>query len=139
MSALPSQGAALKLGQGDGPPETFTAIGEVIGISGVGGGSASEIDVTNLASSGKEFLMGLKDEGEVSVTLNLDTGDTQQTALRTARDNSILKNFELELTDSPPTILSFSAFVKTFNVGVAVDDKIGLETSLRISGAVTWS
>jgi len=138
MGALGSQGSALKLGDG-ADPEVFTAIGEVIGVSGVGGGSASEIDVTNLSSSGKEFLMGLKDEGEVSVTLNLDTGDTQQTALRTARDNSTLKNFQLELTDSGPTTLSFAAYVKTFNIGLAVDDKISLETSLRISGAVTWS
>jgi hypothetical protein len=138
MAALTAQGSVLKLGDG-GDPEAFTAIGEVIGVSGLGGGSGSEIDVTDLSSTGKEFIIGLKDEGEISVTMNLDTGDTQQTALRTARDSATIKNFELDLTDSGPTTISFAAYVKTFNIGLAVDDKISLEVSLRISGAATWA
>lgn len=138
MTALKSQGAVFKIGDGGGP-ETFTAIGEVVSISGIGGGSPSEIDVTNLSSTAKQYLMGLIDEGEVSLTLSLDTGDTQQTALRTARANGTATNFELDLTDSGPTTISFQAFVKTFAVGVALDDKITLEVSLRINGLVTWA
>ena len=138
MTALTAQGSVLKRGDGGGT-EVFTAIGEVIGISGLGGGSSTEIDVTDLSSTGKEFILGLKDEGEISVTLNLDTGDTQQTGLRTDRDSSVLRNFELDLTDSGPTTISFSAYVKTFNIGLAVDDKISLEVALRISGAATWA
>jgi len=138
MTALVSQGAILKRGDGAGS-EVFTAIGEVISISGIGGGSPSEIDVTNLASTGKEFLLGLKDEGEISISLNLDTADTMQTGLRTDRDANTLRNFTLDLTDSGPSVLSFSAYVKTFNIGLGVDEKINLEVSLRISGVVTWA
>lgn len=138
MTALSSQGAVLKIGDGGGP-ETFNAIGEVISVSGLGGGSSSEIDVTNLSSTGKEYLMGLKDEGEISVTLNLDTADTQQTLLRTSRDANDLKNFQFDLTDAGPTVISFAAYVKTFNIGVSVDDKITLEVALRISGAASWT
>lgn len=139
MPALKSQGAVLKIGDGGDPTEVFTAIGQVSAVSGLGGGSPTEIDVTSLASTGKEFLMGLKDEGEVSITLNLDTGDTQQTLLRTSRDANTLKNFELDLTDSGTTTISFSAYVKTFAIGVAVDDKITLEVALRLTGAATWA
>ena len=139
MVALTAQNSVLKLGQGDGPPETFTAIGEVIGVSGLGGGGATEIDVTNLSSTGKEFILGLKDEGSITVSMNLDTGDTQQTALRTARDSGAVKNFELDLTDSSPTTISFSAYVKSFALDLAVDSKIGLEVELRITGAATWA
>jgi len=138
MTAYRAQGVVLKLGDGQ-PTEVFTTIGEVSAVSGIGGGSATEIDVTTLSSSAKEFLMGLKDEGEVSVTLNLDTGDAQQTALRTARDNVTLKNFELDLTDTGPTTLSFSAYVKTFSLGVAVDQQITLEMTLRVTGPITWA
>jgi hypothetical protein len=138
MAALVSQGCVLKRGDGGGT-EVFTAIGEVISINGVGSGSASEIDVTNLSSTAKEFLLGLKDEGEVSISLNLDTGDTMQTGLRSDRDANTLRNFQLDLTDSGPTTLSFSAYVKTYPISIAVDDKIGLEVSLRISGPVTWA
>ena len=137
--ALKSQGVKLKIGDGGDPTETFTAIGSVTAISGVGGGSPTEIDVSDLDSVAKEFLMGLMDAGEVSVTLNLDTGDTQQTAMRTARANGTLTNFELDLTDSGPTTISFAAYVKTFGISVGVDDKITLECALRISGAEGWA
>lgn len=138
MAALVSQGAVLKRGDGGGP-ETFTAIGEVVSISGLGSGSASEIDVTSLSSTAKEFLMGLEDEGSITLSLNLDTADTMQTGLRTDRAAQTLRNFQLDLTDSGPTTISFAAYIQTFAVSIAVDDKIGLEVTLRISGAATWA
>jgi len=138
MAALTSQGAVLKRGDGGGP-ETFTAIGEVIGIGGLGSGSSTEIDVTNLSSSAKEFLLGLKDEGSISLSLNLDTADTMQTGLRTDWSAQTLRNFQLDLTDSGPTTISFAAYVQTFAISIAVDDKISLEVNLRVSGAATWA
>ena len=138
MAAIESQGTTLSLGDG-ADPEVFTAIGRVVSISGVGNGSSTEIDITDLSSTGKEFLLGLKDEGEFTVTLNLDTGNTQQTALRTARDARTLENFELALTDTANTVISFSAYVKTFGIDVGIDDRVPLNVSLRISGAATWA
>lgn len=138
MAALTAQGSVLKLSDMD-PSPTFTAIGEVIGVSGLGGGGATEIDVTDLSSTGKEFILGLKDEGEITISMNLDTGDTQQTALRTARDEATVRDFELDLTDSGPTTISFSGFVKSFAIDLAVDSKIGLEVAIRITGAATWA
>lgn len=139
MAAIESQGTQLKRGDGGDPTEVFTAIGRVVSISGVGNGSSTEIDITDLSSTGKEYLLGLKDEGEVTVTLNLDTGDTMQSGLRTDRDNRTLRNFELALTDSGNTVISFAAYIKTFGIDVGVDDKVPLNVSLRISGAVTWA
>lgn len=138
MTALKSQGVVLKRGDGGGP-ETFTAIGEVVSIGGLGSGSSSEIDVTNLASSAKEFLLGIKDEGSISLALNLDTADTMQTGLRTDWSGGTLRNFQLDLTDSGPTTISFSAYVQTFAISMAVDDKISLEVTLRVSSAATWA
>lgn len=139
MATLKSQGVVLKRGDGGSPTEVFTAIGELTAISGVGGGSASEIDVTSLASTAKEFILGLKDEGEVSLSLNLDTADTMQTGLRTDRDNNVARNFEMDLTDSGPTTISFTAFVKSYNLGVATDTQITLEVTLRLTGPATWA
>lgn len=138
MAALKSQGVVLKIGDGGGT-EVFNAIGEVVSISGLGGGAPAEIDVTNLSSTGKEFLMGIADAGEVSIDLNLDTGDTYQTQLRTDRAAQTLRNFQLDLTDSGTTTISFAAYIKTFEVGVAVDDKISLSVSLRVSGLETYA
>ena len=138
MAAIESQGTVLKRGDG-ADPEVFTAIGRVVSISGIGSGSSTEIDITDLSSTGKEFLLGIKDEGSVTLTLNLDTGDTMQTGLRTDRDARTLRNFELTLTDSGPSVITFAALIKTFSIEIGVDDKVSLSVELRISGAVTWS
>ncbi len=138
MAAIESQGTVLKRGDGAGS-EVFTAIGRVVSISGLGNGSSTEIDITDLSSTGKEFLLGLKDEGEITLTLNLDTGDTMQTGLRTDRDSRTLRNFELALTDDASTVISFSALIKTYGIDIGVDDRVPLNVTLRISGAVTWA
>jgi len=138
MTAINSQGVVLKRGDG-ADPEVFTAIGELTGIDGVGSGTSAEIDVTTLSSTAKEFILGLKDEGEVTLTMNLDTANAPQTGLRTDRDNKTLRNFELTLTDSGPTVITFSAYVKNFPLGISVDSQITLSLALRISGPVTWA
>lgn len=139
MTAIKSQGSQLLVGDGGDPTETFNAIGELVSVSGLGGGSPTEIDTTSLASTGKEFILGLKDEGEITITLNLDTADTQQTFLRTSRDSATVRNFRFDLADTANTQISFAALVKTFQIGAAVDDKITLEIALRVTGAAVWA
>jgi len=62
-----------------------------------------------------------------------------QTGLRTDWSAQTLRNFQLDLTDSGPTTISFAAYVQTFAISIAVDDKISLEVNLRVSGAATWA
>lgn len=138
MPALESQGTVIKRGDGGGT-EVFTTITRVVSISGVGNGASTEIDITDLSSAGKEFLMGLKDEGEISLAINYDPDDAEQDGLRTDRDARTLRNFQIVMTDSPATTISFSAYVKTFGLDWGVDDKVPLSVSLRISGAVTFT
>jgi len=134
---IESQGCTLARGNGAGP-EVFTAIGEVISFQGPGG-SASVIDVTNLSSTAKEKRMGLMDEGQITFELNLDTDDTMQTGLRSDRTARTLRNFRLTLTDTPATVLSFSAYVLAFSIQGAVDDVVKASCTLEISGAVVWA
>jgi len=137
MANLKSQGAGIYLSD-DASPEVYTEIAQVVSISGPDG-SAAEIDVTALDSTAKEWLMGLPDEGSVSLEVIHDPSDTQHEALRTARANQTVKNFQIKLTDSPQTIYSFSAYVPTFSLSMGVDDAIKASYSLRITGAVTKS
>ena len=135
--AIKSQGIEVKRGDGQAS-ESFTLIGEVVSIDGPGG-QAQVIDVTHLKSTAKEKLMGLADEGQVSLGLNLVPGNAQQTGLRTDRDNQTLRNFQIVLTDSGTTTLSFAAFVLGFSISASVDAKVDASVTLEVSGAVTWA
>lgn len=111
--------------------------GEITSIDGPGG-SNSEIDVTSMNSTSKEFRNGLRDSGEVSLEMNFVPGDVGQVDLREqqAKTNTA-GNYVMTLSDD--TTLTFSAFVRNFRAQGAVDDKVSASCTLRVTGDVTWS
>lgn len=135
--AISTQGALVQRGDGAGT-EVFTTIAEVISFSGPGG-EASEIDVTSLTSTGKEFRLGLKDEGNVTLDCLLVPGDAAQDGLKSDRSAGTVRNFKIVLPDASSTTLSFAALVKGFSISGGVDDVVKASISLRVTGAVTWS
>jgi len=135
MTAIESQGVTLWVDEGASP---FTLVGELVSFSGPDG-QASVIDVTDLSSTAKEKLMGISDEGQISLELNLDPADSGQDRIRALRDSRAANNYQLYLSDTANTTLSFSAFALQFSIAGGVDEKISLSVTLEISGAVTWA
>lgn len=135
--ALESQGMTIKRGDG-ASPEAFTVIPEVRSITGPDG-SATEIDVTDLSSSAKEFRMGLQDNGSITLDMMYIPANTVHAGLRLDRENRTLRNFQLVFTDSPPTTWDFAAYVQGFSVTNEVDSVTNASVTLRISGAIAES
>ena len=136
-NALESQGMAIKRGDG-ASPEVFTTIPEVRSINGPDG-SASEIDVSDLSSTSREFRMGLQDEGSITLDMMFIPGNTVHAGLRTDRSNRTLRNFQLVFTDSPATTWSFAAYVQGLSVSNDLDAVTTASVTLRISGSITES
>jgi hypothetical protein len=137
MATLESQGATLAISVGTSPT-SFTTIANVIDISGPGG-SASVIDITNLASVAREKRMGLPDEGQVTFNVQLDPDNATHQAVRDARKNRTECQFRITLTDSTPTTLIFNGFVLNFSVSLAVDDVVKASITIEVNGAVAWA
>jgi hypothetical protein len=137
MAAIKSQGCGIFISDG-ASPEVYTEIPDVMSITGPDG-SASEIDVTCLDSTAKEWLMGLPDEGTIGLDLvwGGETNNTNQVALRTARANQTITNFQMKLTDSPQSTYSFAAYVTGWSLSLGVDDAVKCTVTLRITGAVS--
>jgi len=117
-------------------PVEWTAIGEVTDFSGPDG-SASEIDVTHLTSTSKEFLMGLPDEGSLSLSINWDTSDTGQAACSAARAARTEENFKITYSDSSTATLT--GFVTGMTSSGGVDGKVSGSISIRITDSITWA
>lgn len=133
--AVSAQGCTIAIGDG-ASPEAFTEIIEVTDFT-TPDGEAPDIPASHLGSTAAEFLQGLPDNGNVPISGNFVGSDAAQETMRTARKNQTLKTFKITLTDSPATTFTFSAFVKSFVIGVATDDKLSFTSNLRVSGAVT--
>ena len=134
--AIEAQGVTLKYSIGS--PTTFAAIANVTGFQGPGG-SASVIDVTNLDSTAKEKLMGLPDEGQFTVDINLDPDDASHIALRGARAARTRTEFKVTFTDSSPATGSFFGYVLGFHIQAAVDQAVKVSMTIEIDGPVTWA
>ena len=134
-AALDSQGMTLASGDG-ASPEVFTSITELSNIDGPGG-QATEIDVTDLLSTAKEYRQGLKDEGDVTCDLNYIPQNTQHALLQTDRSNQTLRNYRITFTDSPATTWTFLGFVKGLSISNGVDNVTKGSLTLRVAGDIT--
>jgi hypothetical protein len=133
---IDTTGGTLTAANGTLTPVALTTIAEVKSFSGLDG-SASEIDVTHLGSTAKEYRLGLVDEGGFTFEMNRVAADPGQAALLTSRNAGTLKTYKLTLPNAE--VATFTAFAKTFPVAGGVDGVVSHSIGLRISGAVVWA
>jgi hypothetical protein len=115
--------------------QTMTSVGSVTNLVGFDG-AASEIDVTNLQSTAKEFLVGLQDFGNVTLSIWLVT-DTGQLRLRTIKTTAAVSAFTIGLSDG--TVAAFAALCKQFSFDAGgPDSAVKGNVTLRVTGAPAW-
>ena len=95
--------------------------------------------MTDLSSTAKEFRLGLKDEGSVTLDLMYIPKNAVHAALRAAYSSGAKGNFQITFTDSPATVWDFAAYVMSFPVTNGVDATTDSSVVLRVSGSITES
>lgn len=123
-----------------GSPQTYQNVEEVRSISGLGH-TGQQVDVTNFDSAAgyREFIPGLKEGREITVTCNwLQTSNTQQLSLIASANAGQNRNFKLTYTaSSPQKVVSFAAAILGYTYSPSATDPNTLEFQLKISGAIS--
>lgn len=125
-------------------PGTYADIAEIRSFSGPGG-QANIIDATTLQSLGKEKVMGLQDEGQLTLEANFVGKDAGQQDLLEDRAAGVKRKFKIIFSDvitggiAAGTSAAFEAFVIGFTVSGGVDALTSAQITLEITGAVTWT
>jgi predicted secreted protein len=143
-------GSDLKIGD-DGTSESFTKIVEIIDINGPNM-SHDVIEVTNQDSTNgwREFLPGLRDGGEVSVTANWYPAHATQDGTEGAAGTGLLSkftdddlhNFQIVTEDDGTggtLTIEFAAVVTNFSIALPLEEQAKLDFTLKMSGAPTFS
>ena len=98
---------------------------------------AETIDVTTLASTNgyREFLLGFKDAGEVSISGFFYPGDTtgQKAMLRALTVGSI-DSYTIAFPTAMGAAWTFDAVVTGFKTGATVEDAVSFEATIKLSG-----
>jgi hypothetical protein len=135
QNAVLTQGTILQRGDGATPTEVFTAVPDVVSITGPDATKA-EIDVTDLASTAKEFKGGLADFGRMVVELNYIPGNTIHDVIRDDFNSpaSPVRNWRLIFVNG--FRWNFSGYVGAFPGNTQPDSVQKSAMTIRLSGPV---
>ena len=116
-----------------GTPGTYDVVAEVVSITPPSF-SREAIDATHLASPDryKEFIAGMNEAGEASITLNFVPSATDAlVAAFTATTGNYQITFPNDVT------MEFSGFCMTYEIGEISNDKMTATATFKPSGAPT--
>lgn len=133
--AISSQGVELQVGNG-ASPEVFTAICDIVSFDGPSQ-TADPLEASSLCSTSKEFIAGLRDGGEISLSLNFAPANTYHKQFQSNLAAGTIRNYRIELTDSPATVYEFTAFVTAFSFSAAQNTIFAGSVTLKVTGDVT--
>ncbi len=116
---------------------TYDTIAEVTSVSGPGW-SRDAIDVTHLSSDNnyREYIAGIMDAGEVSITANYIESATH--ALIAAVEAGLGDANEYQLTEAGGVTITFAGICTSFDIGErTVDGEISCDATFKVSGKPT--
>lgn len=132
-NAVQSQGTKIRV-SADGSPPSFSDIPEVRTIGGPDG-SAPTIDVTDLDSTAREYILGLKDEGQIQLGIMYRPSNTVHRTLRNAWSDRTLMQFQIDFADDA-TRWEFDAYVTGMPSQLGVDAVVEGTVTLKITGEI---
>ena len=140
---LKSQTSTFEVLDPAASPDTWIVVGGVRTINDLRSGTSTEIDVSDLQSDAKEFVLGLADNGSMNLDVLYDPMDPGQIILETLRESSESNQYRVTIPNplaSPATtVFTFIGFVQTFPFSIGVDTAISGTVTVRITGAITKS
>ncbi|MFY2060254.1 phage tail tube protein [Achromobacter xylosoxidans] len=98
------------------------------------GGQTTEIDVTVLKSTAKEYALGLDDNGTFSMAGNWKAGDPAQQALVAARSDKKSRAFRVTFADGSK--FEFLGLVTQYQWQGQLDNVVTATFNVRVTGAV---
>lgn len=129
-------GLTITAGSATATPTQWTKIANWKAFSGLDG-QRSEIDTSNLDSTGKEYLLGLADFGQFTSELDYGPADAGQLALRAALSASTSRPFKLTLPNLET--VTFNGLVKSLPISGGVDQVVKSQVTIRITGSPTFA
>lgn len=134
-NAIVTQGTIITLTV-PGVPPVVAVIEDATGWTGPSF-TRNEIDVTHLASTAKEYKLGLKDPGQFSIDVNYNIWDDagQEQAWKQLGSNVEIA-VKVRVPGTPERGWDFNALVLNFETTGATDDRITGTITLRVTGDV---
>ncbi len=120
---------------GTATPLTMSNVGNVKDFD-IQQDPAGEIDVTNLASTRKEFQIGLAGSWTMSANYDVDTADTGQAEFEAAQNDGLNRGFSLTLASG--SVFTGLGFVQSTSATGSPDSVVSGTVTIRGTNQPTW-
>lgn len=128
-------GAGTKLSISIDGGTTYTQIMKVDGL-GATGQTSSEVEVTPLEATSKEYISGMSDGESKTITVFRDKDDAGQNALKAAKDT--VAKFKVEFANGE--VGTFDMVVLGWSMGEPSGDAALTATATgRMTGDIVWA
>lgn len=126
-NAFSSVGTVLKIGS------PLVTVAEVTSINGANL-ARDTIEVTSLDSTGgyREFIPSFRDGGEIAVELNFTRAGFD--VFKDEFDTEVATPYQIVFNDTAATTFDGSMFVVNIGRTVALDDKVTMSATFKITG-----
>lgn len=139
--AILTQGTTFSIDDVGG--STPVVIAGVKSISGLGSSSAAEIDVTTLASTYKEFRMGIPDFGQFTLNFNFNLDDAGQAEMKTKMEAQLPALIIITFPATNPTVTlnvcTITAYILNMQADASSDGVMSGSSTFRVTGAPAWT
>ena len=122
-------------------------LGTTISIGGVGIGNLTDIngtdtsvetmEVSTLDSSTKDYITGLDDSGEVSISGFYEPGNAGQAALFAAKEGHTEDTYIITFPASMGAAFTFTGLLTKVTTGAGMSDPVSFEATILLTSAVT--
>ena len=130
-----TQGSTMAVGDA-ASPETFSTIAGIEAIPEIRD-SKGQVEVTAIDDLIEQFIHGLREGSEIDLQGSLEPGNAGQTALKAVYTNKTTRNFKVTLTDSPATVITFSAKAFNWRISLPAKGRVMFACTLKLTTAVT--
>ncbi|GAA2790093.1 phage tail tube protein [Streptomyces showdoensis] len=119
------------------------AYGVIANVADISGPSRSreaiEVTAHDSPNDYREFIKGLKDGGEVELTINYDPGESTHAALDGDFEEKDLRNYQVIILPGHPDehTWTFAAMITDLGDAYPIDDKMERSVTFKISGMPT--
>lgn len=116
---------------------SLVLIGNVTNISGPNA-TADAVDVTSLGDTDKKFIQGLRDGGDMTISLNYDPALSAHQALQAYLDDNNAATLGWSLEYAGGDKIVFEGPLVAVSPTNSTDGLVTMDITIKVSGAIDW-
>lgn len=122
----------------DNASNVLTQLSEILSVA-LPNSQVEDVEATHMASTRREYIAGLIDDGEGTVEMNYVPGSATDTLIRAAVADGVTRSYKvvLQVADGSTWQVTGDCIVKGYERNTPIDDRMTATMTIRFTGAAT--